>query len=113
MSHPDPAARLFQHARREALIVLAVWAVALAWTVGWCYLRGYEHAAESWPVRAGLAEVRTAADVRLTAGFPDWVFYGIVLPWFACTAFTVGFCLFVMTDDDLGTEAGEGGGHGA
>jgi hypothetical protein len=35
--------RLFRNARREAVIVAAVWFLALAWTVGYCTLRGYRH----------------------------------------------------------------------
>jgi hypothetical protein len=35
-----------------------------------------------------------------------------VLPWLICTAITIAFCLFFMTDDDLGTEAEEGAAHG-
>ena len=111
MTDRNAAARLFRHARREALFVLTVWVLALVWAVGYCYLRGYQHAPDSWVVRAGLAKVRTPDDLRLYAGLPDWVLVGIVLPWLACTAITIGFCLFVMQDDDLGAEADEGAGH--
>ncbi len=100
---PDREAevRLIRHARREGAIVLTVWALALAWVVGYCYLRGYRHDENSAVVRWGLAEPRTAADLKLIAGFPDWVFAGIVVPWLLCTAFTLVFCFF-MIDDDLG-----------
>jgi hypothetical protein len=111
MPDRDAEARLVRHARREAAIVLAVWAAALLWTVGTCYLRGYRHAPDSWPVRWGLAEPRTADDLRLIAGFPDWIFVGLVVPWLLCTAFTIGFCFF-MTDDDLGpAREGAADGH--
>ena len=93
--------RLLRHARREAVIVLAVWSLALVWAVGYCYLRGYRHDKDSIVVRWKLAELRTAEDLKLLAGFPDWVFVGIVLPWLLCTSFTLAFCFF-MTDDDLG-----------
>jgi hypothetical protein len=110
---PDPAARLYRNAVREARIVLSVWALALAWTVGWCYLRGYEHAPDSWAVQAGLALPRTAENFRQIAGLPDWVLFGIVLPWVACSLFTALFGVAIMRDDDLGREAGEGADHGA
>ncbi|HZT78854.1 MAG TPA: hypothetical protein VFA26_01425 [Gemmataceae bacterium] len=100
------AARLFRHARREAAVVLLVWAAALAWTVGYCYLRGYRHEPDSWPVRLGLAPAGEPPDLAAILGLPGWVFWGILLPWLVCTAFTFAFCLFGMTDDDLGTEQG-------
>lgn len=111
MPDHDSAARLYQNSRREARLVLIVWALALTWTVGFSYLHGYEHTPDDWVVRAGLAAPRTAADFQHVAGVPDWVFLGIVVPWLICTAFTVGFGLG-MKDDDLGAEAEEGTGHG-
>src|SRR5207249_8942518 len=105
------ARKLFRHARREAWIVLGVWAVSLVWAVGYCYLYGYQHSADSCVVQWGLVSPRTPADFAMIAGMPDWVFFGILVPWLLCTAFTFGFC-FYMKDDDLGGEAEEGHGHG-
>lgn len=104
--------RLFHRARREAIIVLLVWAAAMTWTVGYCYLRGYEHDADSWLVRSGLAIPRTPDNFTEIAGLPDWVAFGILLPWLICTAFTAFFCVAIMTDDELGGEAEEGGARG-
>ena len=112
MTDRQAAARLYRHARREALLVLAVWAASLLWTVGYCYLYGYEHPADSWVVQAGLARPPAPGEFRQFLGFPDWVLFGIIAPWLACTAFTMAFALFGMRDDDLGAEAGEGAGHG-
>jgi hypothetical protein len=111
MPDPDAPNRLFHHARREAVVVGLVWLAALVWTVGYCYLRGYDHDPASWVVRAGLAVPRTDADFRTVFGLPDWVAYGIVAPWAVCTLFTLVFGLVGMPDDDLGAEAGESG-HG-
>ena len=49
-----------------------------------------------------------------TAGFPTWVWYGIVLPWVGCTVFTILFGIYGMKDDDLGAEADDHpeAGHG-
>lgn len=107
MTAREAAARLYHHARAEAVFVVVVWALALLWTVGTCYLYGYQHDADSWVVRTGLARVRTPNEFSYYAGFPDWVLLGIIAPWLACTAITVFFCLFGMKDDDLGTEAEE------
>jgi hypothetical protein len=107
MHDPDDGTRLFRNARREAILVLIVWALALTWTVGYCYLHGYQHDPESWVVRNGWATLRTKDNFQHFWGLPDWVFIGILLPWLICSAFTVGFCLG-MKDDDLGLEAEEG-----
>jgi hypothetical protein len=103
---------LFHHARREALTVLLVWAVALMWTVGCCYLKGYAHTPDSWVVRAGLAEPWQPDQLRQFLGLPDWVLWGIVVPWLTCVAVTVFYGLFGMADDDLGGDAAEEGGRG-
>ena len=112
MTDLEAQARLLPHARREALVVMIVWLLALAWTVGYCYLRGYQHPPDGWAVRAGLAAPRQAEDLGQVAGFPDWVFVGILLPWLVCTLFTIAFSLFGMRDDPLGGEAQEGAGDG-
>src|SRR5262249_11499466 len=109
---PNSGSRLFHRARREAVLVLVVWLLALTWTVGYCYLRGYEQPPDSWVVESGLARRPGPANVGAFIGLPEWVAVGVLLPWLACTAFTVFFCLVVMKDDDLGTEAPEGAGHG-
>jgi hypothetical protein len=111
MPDPHAAERLYRHSRREAIIVLIVWALALVWSVGYCYLNGYQHESDSPLVEWGLVTERTAEDLTHIAGIPDWVLIGILLPWVVCTLLTIGFALFGMTDDDLGAEAGESHGH--
>ena len=113
MSDPRKARQLFRNARREALLVLVIFTLALLWTVGYCYLHGYRHDPDSWLVQAGLASVRTPENFQQILGLPDWVFIGILLPWLMCSAFTFGFCAG-MADDELGEEAQEeapGDGH--
>src|SRR5207249_822725 len=61
--------RLLRHARREGLVILVVWAIALLWSVGSAYVLGYG---------------RDAQDIRLILGMPDWVFWSVVLPWVLC-----------------------------
>jgi hypothetical protein len=98
---------LFRNARREALVALALILAALAWSVGYSYLFGY------LPARApGVPTPAPAPPQRQTFGMPDWVLYGIFLPWVLCTAATVWFGLFGMADDDLGAEADGGAAHG-
>ncbi|MCI0379132.1 MAG: hypothetical protein L0215_16110 [Gemmataceae bacterium] len=100
MQNKESARSLFRNARREAWIVALVWALAFAWTVVWCYMHGYAHEETSLHVRLGWVEAEPTPDLVL--GFPDWVFWGIMLPWLACSAFTVWFGIWGMTDDDLG-----------
>jgi hypothetical protein len=112
MSDRKAAARLFRNACREAKLLIMVWAVALVWTVGYCYLHGYRHPPDSLVVQSGLTTSRSADDFRTVLGFPDWVFVGIIVPWGACTTFTVVFSLFILRDDDLGAESEERRGDG-
>jgi len=108
MADPAAASRLLHHARREARFTLLVWALAFVWVVGYCYLFGYQHAADSWPVQAGLVPPTAPADFRQIAGLPEWVCFGIIAPWLLCTFITLAFALFAMTEDELGAEAAEG-----
>jgi len=86
MSQEDPVLR---SSRREALVVLCVWLGALAWTVGYCWRHGYGRPAEG---------------LTFVLGFPDWVFWGIVVPWAACILFSFWFAFRFMTDEDLGED---------
>ena len=88
--------RLLRHARREGLVILIVWGLALCWSVGSAYVLGYG---------------RDVQDIRLILGMPDWVFWSVVFPWVLCLAFSVWFCFFFMADDDLGTDRFEEPGH--
>ena len=80
---------LLKSARREALISIGTWFVATVYSVGYCWLYGYNRPIES---------------LTYVLGFPDWIFWGVVLPWGACTVFSAWFCMFYMTDEDLGEE---------
>ena len=91
----DPAGkeqRLLQHARREGLLIMAVWTAALVWSVGYGYLFGYN---------------RPSSDLAFILGMPDWVFWSVVLPWVICLAFSAWFCFRFMSDDDLGQDQGD------
>ena len=112
MPEREAANRLFRHARREAIVIVVAWFLTILWTLGYCYLRGYDHAPDSWLVRWGLATPRAAEEMQQWAGFPDWVLNGVVLPWAGCTLFTLAFAAFGMADDDLGTETEQGGPRG-
>ena len=93
---PPREQQLLRHARREGLLLMAVWLLALLWSVGYSRLFGY---------------ARNPDDITLILGMPDWVFWGIAVPWVICVAFTVWFCFFFMADDDLGRDPDEETGH--
>jgi hypothetical protein len=85
----DPVLR---SARREALAAFGVWLAACVYTVGYCYRYGYDRDIES---------------IRYVLGFPDWVFWGVLVPWSICTAICFGFSYCFIRDDDLGREEAE------
>jgi hypothetical protein len=82
----DPA---LVSARREALLVLAIWVAACVWVLSVSYRYGYH---------------RDAATLTYVLGFPDWVFWGIVVPWSVCTVLCFVLAYFVIRDEDLGEE---------
>ncbi|HZN36146.1 MAG TPA: DUF997 family protein [Pirellulaceae bacterium] len=78
--------------RREAILVLLIWLVACTYSIGVCYAWGYG---------------RDAATLTYIFGFPDWVFWGVIVPWSVCTLLALILGSFVVTDDDLGEEQAE------
>lgn len=94
VSHDSTATEwdpVYLHSRREAIVIVTTWFLALLWTVPYCYFNGYQ-TAESPRV------------VEFILGMPDWVFWGVAMPWMVCNLFTVWFCFGYFVDDDL--EAG-------
>jgi hypothetical protein len=77
---------LLRSARREAIVSLVLTALALTYTVGYAALFGYG---------------RTAESLRFVMGIPDWVFWGIVVPWLACLATSWWFSFYFVEDDLL------------
>ena len=74
---------------REALLVSGIWLAAMVWSISVCHLMGYN---------------RSAGELKLVLGFPDWVFWGIVVPWITCTVVSCVFGAFYVRDGDLGTD---------
>lgn len=84
---------LFASSRRE-----------LVWVLGTCVFFGIWVIGVSWSLGRSPAEDET---VDLVFGLPAWVFWGVALPWFAATAFTIWFAMFRMKDHPLDAVAGE------
>jgi len=98
-----PADPVFLSARREALVAVAIWAIATTYSVGYCALYGYG---------------RDPASLTYVLWFPDWIFWGVVAPWLACIAASLWFAFVLMRDEDLGSNEedddfspGAGAGH--
>ena len=83
--HPDDDPVLAS-ARREALLVGVVWLAAITYTTAYCYWNGYG---------------RTAESLRFVLGFPDWIFWGVILPWGLSLVLTCWFAFGIMTDHPL------------
>lgn len=103
---------LYRHSLREAAFILSLWACCLVYTVGYCYLYGYlthEPATNStgpgidqWvgPLTSFNRDPESIT-YPLGLGIPDWVFYGVVLPWCVCVAATFWYLRYFFADDDL------------
>lgn len=77
---------LLTSARREMRISLGMWAAAMIWTLGVCLTWGYD---------------RRPDTLTFVLGFPDWVFWGIIVPWLTATVVSSVFALVVMQDAPL------------
>jgi hypothetical protein len=92
VSMPSTDDPVLRSAKREALVVFVTWLAAMVYTVGYCYSYGYNRAPES---------------LTFVLGFPDWVFWGIVVPWSVCVLFSFYFGATFVRDEDLGEELPE------
>lgn len=81
---------LVRSARREALIVGAISLVSMAYTLVYCGIYAYG---------------RKASEIEIIFGFPDWVFWGVLVPWGICTVISIVFAFWIMQDDPLGDAA--------
>lgn len=88
MSRPveDPVVR---SSRREALCVVGLWCVTLVYCV---------------TIYATLGRPRPVEELRFVWGLPEWVFWGVCLPWIVCLGLSVVFAYGVMRDEHLGPE---------
>jgi hypothetical protein len=82
---------LFRNSAREAKTALLLFGLAFAWTTGVAAFMGYGR-----------------SELRFVLGVPDWIFWGVFLPWGVFLAASLVFGLRFMKDDDLGPERREG-----
>ncbi len=77
---------LLKSAKREAMVALGIWLAATIYSLGYCFQYGYGRDPES---------------LTYVLGFPDWVFWGLVMPWGACTVLASVFAFCFMKDEEL------------
>jgi hypothetical protein len=82
---------------REMLVVVAIWVVAAIWSIGYSYLYGY----------VGGPGQPATRNIQFIFGFPDWVFWAVIVPWLLCSFISLLVSLFVMRDEDLGVDPDE------
>ncbi len=88
-----PEDPVLKSSRREAVVALLLFAAACVWTLLYTALRGYGRKAET---------------LTFVLGMPDWVFWGILLPWGASFVAAFWFAYGFMKDEDLGQEKDAG-----
>ncbi len=77
-------------AHREAALALGMWVAAMVYTLTYCYFNAYDRSIDS---------------LTFVLWFPDWVFWGIVVPWLACIVLSTIFAFRIMGGESLGEEA--------
>ncbi len=77
---------LLKSARREAVGALLIWLLVTTYSVSYCCAYGYN---------------RDPQTLTFILGFPDWIFWGIVVPWGASTVISAVFAFCFMKDEDL------------
>ncbi len=88
-THEDP---VVTSSRREAILSFAIWLVACIYSLTVCYRWGYN---------------RDVATLTYIWGFPDWIFWGVVVPWTVCTVLCFVMAYFVIADGELGEDQPE------
>lgn len=82
---PDP---IFVTGLREAKWILLMWLSCFIWTMTYCISNGYQ------------TEVDPST-FPTVFGIPEWVAWGVGLPWVIANIVTVAFCFGYMQDGDL------------
>jgi len=87
MSPPDDP--VLRSSRREAVVTMSIWFIAMVYSVGFCVRHGYN---------------RPLEEITYVWGFPTWIFWGVVVPWVVCAGVTIWFATCFMTSDSLGED---------
>jgi len=72
----------YRRSRREAVVAALIWFLAGIWTISVSYWLGYTR------------------PVRSLGGIPNWVFWGVFLPWVVFFLIHTWYSLIYMRDED-------------
>ncbi len=108
----EPEDLVLRHSRREASFIILLWLACLLYSVSYCYLYGYvSHEPlpdATGPSIGGLFGEASrfgrdpgSIDTPLGLGIPDWVLFGVALPWIISLLFCFWYCCFFFAEDDL------------
>ena len=86
---------VYLHARREAVVIILLFATFCIWSLAVSWTQGYKS--------GGL----DGESIKTILGMPTWAFWGVFVPWLVVDVVAVWFCFCFMKNDDLG-EAHEG-----
>jgi hypothetical protein len=89
----------------ESAAVLAVFVAAALWVLVVSLGLGWRSAPPT-------ADGSATTAIRTVLGVPAWAFWGVLLPWGVCAAFTCVFALRGLADDKPDIPRGNGGGDG-
>jgi hypothetical protein len=82
--HPD-----YLQAMRELKVLLILFALAFGWSIAISYGMGYSPGNPSEP----------EGQVATTWGIPNWVFWGVLVPWLVVDVLAVWYCFVFMKAD--------------
>ncbi len=103
----DSFYRTYQNSLREARFVMLLWFITMTWTICYCYFQGYLTHSE-FPFLDSKENLKKSSDsIPMLWGFPTWLVYGVMIPWFLCVGISVVYGLYIMKDDDLGKDPEE------
>lgn len=78
---------VYQNSKRETYWILLIWAVFALWVVGVSGWLGFGNNPND--------------PIKTVLGFPNWVFWGIAVPWLGANIVIFYFANKVMRDDPL------------
>lgn len=94
---PESLSESFHQSRREFRFMIVAWSCFAAWTLTYVSRKGDGQPGES---------------LHLVWGMPEWVVFGILIPWGLGLALTVWFALRFMKDTDLEVTEKDSSGEG-
>jgi hypothetical protein len=77
---------VYLNSLRETFLILLTWIVFAIWVLSYSLSYGYNLHPDTFST---------------VLGIPEWIFWGIGLPWIFAMLITIGFAVFIVKDDQL------------